>query len=55
MKAASFTIRPSKKNPELLGQLEQLAIRSNTSINRYIVRVLLDHVMEERMKNSVFR
>jgi hypothetical protein len=44
MRDQVITFRASKKNPELVRQLQDLAEKNNRRLNNYIELVLLDHV-----------
>jgi hypothetical protein len=48
----TLTFRPSKKNKNLLSDLNKLAEKENRTLNNYIETVLLKHVQERGHKSK---
>lgn len=48
----TLTFRPSKKNKNLLSDLNKLAEKENRTLNNYIETILLLHTQERRKKSK---
>lgn len=49
MSTPTKSFRPSKKNPNLISDLQELANKNNRSLNQYMEILLSDHVNSQKL------